>query len=127
MDTGRRAAVTAAVGGVASMLMGENGSTALFGVVMPAPVAIGTAVGLSSVAASLGHDYILPHIPLDQKYNNIESAALGIGLSGGSSAYLMSGLTFDSNMRNSFLLGAGSYVAGEYIDKKLFVEGYSPF
>ena len=129
MDKVRKAAITGAVAaGAASFLFGEAGQTRFLGMAMPTVAAIGLANAGASVAADLSHDYILPHIPQPQQFANIESAALGIGVSGGTTAYLLSsGRIGSETTMNAFLLGAGSYVAGDYIDHTVFRGGSNAF
>ena len=116
-----KGAIAGTIAGVASSaLFGESGSTTLLGIDMPIPVAIGVANGAASVAADFAHDYIFPHIPGNQKYTTIESTLLGVGVAGGATTWLLNkeNLSLGTAM-NGFALGAGSYVAADYIDSKI--------
>jgi hypothetical protein len=121
-DKLRKGAISGAIAGTAaSMLFGESGDTILFGQNIPIPWAIGIANAGSSVLADYSHDYIFPMIPATSKYANLETAALGIGVSGGASAYFLNAENVGSaSTLNSFLLGAGSYAAADYVDGKVF-------
>jgi hypothetical protein len=128
MDKIRKATITGAVAGLASaVIFGETGTYQVAGVNLPTPVAIGLANGASSVVADLAHEYVLPQIPMNAKYANLEAMALGLGVSGGSTAFLLNGSLLDSSSMNAFLLGAGSYAAGDYLDQKFFNNGSTAF
>jgi hypothetical protein len=107
-------------GGAAYFLFGESGNSQILGIDLPNPVVIGGANMAASVGADLAHEYLLPHIPGNQKFAAAESAALGIGISGFGTAWLLNreGLT-PGTFFNGFALGAGSYVAADYIDSKM--------
>lgn len=129
MDKVRKAAITGGVAAAAAKLIfGEAGTTSFLGMEMPVVAAIGLANGAASVAADLSHDYVLPYIPQSEQFANVESAALGIGVAGGSTAYLLNANNVGGeNTVNAFMLGAGSYVVGDYIDGKFFRHGPSAF
>lgn len=122
MDALRKGAITGAISSAAAALVfGEAGSTRLFGMSMPTVAAIGVSNGIASVGADLAHSYVLPMIPGNAKFANVESAALGIGISGGATAFLLNRENVGSERGlNAFLLGAGSYIAGDYVDDKFF-------
>lgn len=107
-------------GGASYFLFGETGSSDLFGLQLPNPVVIGGANMAASVAADVAHEYVLPHIPGNQKFAAAESAALGLGISGFGTAWLLNkeGLT-PGTFFNGFALGAGSYAAADWIDGKM--------
>lgn len=121
-DKLRKGAISGAIAGTAaSMIFGESGDTQLFGMNLSIPFAIGLANAGSSVLADYSHDYIFPMIPATSKYANLETAALGMGVSGGASAYFLNSENVGSaSTLNSFLLGAGSYAAADYVDSKVF-------
>ena len=105
--------LTGAVNGITSFILFGNQDVSVMGMNMPSYIVSGLGGVGSSVAADLAHNYIMPHIPVNQKYDAIESAALGIGISGGVNYLLMAPL--GSSMADSFLLGAGTYVAADYV------------
>ncbi len=121
-DTVRKAAITGVIAGGASMLLfGQQGSTDLFGVSMDVNLGVGLANAASSIAADLAHEYVLPNLPMNAKYANAESALVGLGVSGGATAFLLNRENIgDASSLNAFLLGAGSYAAGDYIDSTFF-------
>jgi hypothetical protein len=118
-----KALMTAAIGAVGSIvLMGEGDTKVpIFGIDIPAPILIGAATGLSSFGADLAHDYVLPHIPKNEKLVNMEAAALSIGAGAiGTTGILYYGTGMPlSNWMNSSLLGGGSVVLGDYAHSKL--------
>ena len=71
-------------------------------------------------------NYILPDIPGNHKYSTIEGTALAIAASGGITMLGMSyGLSANRESTvQQILLGAGSYVLGDYItDNFLYPKG----
>lgn len=120
-DKVRKGAITGAVAAAAGyFLFGETGDTNFLGTAVPVPLALFGGMAASSILADTAHDYVLPHIPGNEKFSNIEAAALGIGVSGAASAYILNGTLGTSSAMNSAILGAGSYAAGEYFDSKFF-------
>lgn len=120
-DTLRKGLITGGVAaGGGALLFGETGQTNFLGYTVPVPVALFAANAASSMLADVAHNYILPSIPGNEKFSNIEAAALGLGVSGASSAYILNGTLGTTESMNSALLGAGSYAAGEWIDNRFF-------
>src|SRR5271154_3100310 len=118
LNKSTKAGLAGGIAAAASYFMGEaQGSISLLGVNVPIPVAIFGAVGASSIAADLGHDWVLPHIPGNATWTNVESAALGLGLSGGTTSLILNRELGQPTV-NFFVLGAGSYVAADYILNK---------
>ncbi len=122
MDKARKAVITGAIAGTASALVfGQSGGSTILGFELPTNVAVGVANGASSMAADYAHDYILPAIPGQAKWANLESAALGLGVSGAGTAWILNSENIGSeSTMNAFLLGAGSYAAGDWVDSKVF-------
>lgn len=119
-----KAGVTGALAGVGSMVWkGEtlNHVIPIGGMNISAPVAVGAAAAAGSVTADLAHTYVFPHIPGNDKFGRIESAALGISSSGLGCMGVMNyfGGSGESSM-DSFILGAASYVGGDYISEKVY-------
>ena len=114
----------AIVGGIAaagSMFL-IDGATRVpfFGLDLSAPVAIGGAVAVGNVAASLSHDYVLGMLPgNDEKMIQWQSALLGPALTGAASVLAanatIGSFTDSAAMFQLFALGAGSQVAGTYV------------
>ena len=115
----------AIVGGIAaagSMFLFDGAARVpFFGMDMSAPVAIGGAVAVGNIAASLSHDYVLKMLPGNDDPKNIEwqSALLGPALTGGASVLAanmtIGSITGSTAMFQLFALGAGSQVAGSYV------------
>lgn len=111
-----KAGLTAGVAGIASMFLFNDGRINVMGTYMPVavPVALGAATG--SLVGDLAHSYIIPHIPVAQKYQAIESAAVSVGAAG-AGTYLAANLFQNANPLVMVAVGGGSYIAGEYLEK----------
>jgi len=120
-DKVRKGLITGVVAATAStVVFGQTGNTNIFGITVPTVAAIGGANALASVAADVAHDYVLPYIPFDARFQYAESALLGLGVAGGSTAFILNKENLGSaSTMNAFLLGAGSYAAGDWIDSKV--------
>jgi len=111
----------AVLAGVASAVVGTvyfgNGSVPVMGWNMPVYVPLAGSAAVGSVLSDVSHDYILNHIPKNEKYINIESAALGVAVSGaGSLASLALTLPLaQGSYLPAFAIGAGSYVGADYL------------
>ena len=115
----------AIVGGIAAAgsmcLIDGAARVPFFGMDMSAPIAIGGAVAVGNIAASLSHDYVLKMLPGNDDPKNIEwqSALLGPVLTGGASVLAanmtIGSITGSTAMFQLFALGAGSQVAGSYV------------
>jgi hypothetical protein len=106
------------------MIMGDkfSSSVKMGPLSVPAPLAVGAAVAASSVAADVSRNYILPHIPGNEKFATIEGTALGLGVAGAASAYLMGASGSPQPILFRAAVGAGSYAAGDYIHGKVFTQ-----
>ena len=118
-----KAGVVAGVAGAGSLLLGQYGNIEFFKMSLPGfMVSAGTA-GLSSIAADLGHVYVLPHIPIDKKFLNSEAMALNAGLGAGSFALMsfagIDGLDY-SNVGKLALFGGASVLGGKYLFNEFF-------
>lgn len=101
--------------------MGESGSQSVLGMTLPTTVAIGGATALASLGADVAHDTVFPLIPSTARYAGLETAALGLGTAGAATAFILNQESLGSETTlNAFLLGAGSYAAGDWIDGKFF-------
>ena len=105
--------LTGAVNGVTSFILFGNENVNIMGMSIPSYIASGLGGVGSSVAADVAHNYLMPHIPVNQKYDALEAAALGIGISGATNYLLLSPAGI--SMADSFLLGAGTYVAADFL------------
>ena len=87
---------------------------------------MGLAVGGGSFVADIAHEVILPHINKSAKLSNVESALLQLAVSGlATSLILIEGASAPlANLFNMVLLGAGSAVAGSYLENN-FLGGTS--
>ena len=74
-DYSFKAGLAGATMAIGSMMLFNDGTdtTNIAGMNIPVYVPIGVACGVSSIAGDIAHDYILPHIPQNEKLMNIES------------------------------------------------------
>lgn len=105
--------LTGAVNGLTSFILFGNQDVSIMGMSIPSYIASGLGGVGSSVAADVAHNYLMPHIPVNQKYDALESAALGIGISGATNYLLLAPAGVDPML--GFALGAGTYVASDFI------------
>lgn len=109
-----KAALTAAIAGVAATFLLSEGSASIAGMSVPQSVAIGLGAATGSVAGDLAHKYVLPHIPQNQKYMGAESAAVSI-VASIAGAYVGMSMIGDVPINNAIFLGGGSYVMSDYV------------
>lgn len=121
MDKLKKAALTGAIGAGVSAFTGNGGSVSLLNTVsVPGPVGAFAATAGGSIAADVAHDYVLPHIPYNEKFSRIESAALGIAASAAGTAAVLDPTFSDMDkMKAGAMIGAGSFVAGDYAWSKI--------
>lgn len=108
-----KASLTAVIAGTAAAFLIPSGSVSIAGMSVPQSAAIGLGAAGGSIAGDLAHNYILPHIPQNEKYLAAESAAVSIGAAMGG-AYLAMSMMGDIPITTPLLLGGGSYVAADY-------------
>ena len=108
-----KGALTSAIAGTGAYLLGEISQINLLGMKTPSAVAIRISAGVGSIAADTVHQYVLPLIPANEKYQNIEAAALSIGSSLLATAFVSS-LLGNSAILPTALLGGGAYAASDY-------------
>ena len=111
-------AIAGLVGTVAAavVLRESGGPLYAFGSEYNAPLFAGGMCAVSNIGASLAHDYVLPHIPHNEKFINSEAALLAMAASGGSIyvAGILTGLVEPSNFIYPIALGAGAQIASDY-------------
>lgn len=108
-----KGAATGAIATVAGAAFFETGSIAIAGMKVPGAVAIGLGAASGSVAADLAHQYVLPYIPHNEKYEKMEYAAISLAASG-LGTYAAASLIGPASLVPAFAVGAGSYLAGDY-------------
>ena len=126
-ESGARALICGGLAAAGSyMIYGERGTSYTMGFNIPNAALIGGTVAVSSLGTDMATNYILPDIPGNQKYSTIEGTALAIAASGGITMLGMSyGLSANrESTGQQILLGAGSYILGDYItDNFLYPKG----
>ncbi len=113
-----KAALTGAIATAASFLLVGDGPASFGGISIPSSLALGLGAAGGSVVGDLAHQYVLPHIPQDQKYLGIESAAISIGAAAGG-AYLASSMFGDYPAITPLVIGGASYASSDYVYHKL--------
>lgn len=109
-----KATLTAAIAGTAAAFLIEPGSIDLAGMSVPQAAAIGLGAAGGSIAGDLAHKYILPHIPQNEKYLGVESAAVSI-TAAVVGAYLGMNTIDAIPPMVPVLLGGGAYIASDYV------------
>ena len=127
-DMAIKAGIAGLIGVSGSLAMGENfANTASLGPLnMTAPLMVSVATASASVVADVAHCYVLSNIPMDQKWNNLESAAIGVAVSGlGTVAVLKLAGAANRSMLGGVALGGASFMGADYISSKVLKRGPS--
>jgi hypothetical protein len=110
------------VGGIATaaikfMYPGSRTIKVLDAFPLPDYLAIGLAVGASSAVSETLKLWVLPYLPNNKSFASLEGMLLGPALAGATSIVAMVALTDSkpASYLNSFLIGAGSDLAGKYL------------
>lgn len=118
------AVVGATAAGVAYFGMGEKGNVPFYGTTINGAIGVFGAVGTASLIGEYLKNYLLPYIPSNSNYAELEATLINPVLTGVSSAALfrlaamqpIDGLSLPPpSLGRTFLLGAGSEVAGKYL------------
>ncbi len=116
-----KAGLSGVVAGVGSSILFGNGNADFFGVSLSAPVVVGGAVGLGSAVSDLVSENIIENMDIAQNVKTLEATAVRVGVCGAASSLILMGNGMPvSNLSQSFLLGAGSKLAGDYAEQMLF-------
>ena len=109
-----KATLTAALAGAAAAFLVPSGSVSIAGMSVPQAAAIGLGAAGGSVVGDLAHKYVLPHIPQNEKYIGVESAAVSIAGSI-AGAYLGMNMIGETPLITAALLGGGSYIGADFL------------
>jgi hypothetical protein len=111
-----KAGLNAAVSGVATKLVfgGNPGTVNYMGMQIPTAVLSSLSGAVSSVSTDLAHDYVLPYIPKNKKFESLEALGLGLGTSALTNTLFLS-QSGNVNKLYTSALGAGSYAASDWI------------
>ena len=109
------AGLAAATAYVASMAMGVQGETSIFGIQMPLAAAVAGSVGLSHLTGEIAADYILPElIPHSSEgLRSLEQKVLPVALSGAWTYMFLKMRYPGARPLETALLGAGSSYVGQ--------------
>jgi len=124
-ESGYKMLVAGAVGTLGAYVLGERSTYPLYGMQMPSSTIVGGAAAVGTGVADLAHTYILPHIPGNEKFATLESAGLGLGVSGGGTMLGLKMAGAQNGLMMGGLIGAGSFVAADYTASKMFSQGPS--
>lgn len=117
-----KSGITGATLAAASGIMYGMGNVTVAGVNVPTVIPMFVAGAGSSFGADYIHDLYYPHLgSTAQKLGDIGATALGAGVAGAASTAIAAlGVGMDTaNYLPMFALGAGSYVAADYLEMKL--------
>lgn len=110
-----KAGATGLIAGAAGyVLFGGSKNTTLAGMTVPGAIPMGLGAAGGAIVGDLAHHYISPLIPHDQKFDQMEHAVVSVGAAGAGTALVSSLIGGPPVIGNSLLLGAGSYIAGDY-------------
>lgn len=129
-DIAFNAICTAAVAGAATyFVFNEYDTVNYFGMSVSSPVAVGVGCGIGSVVSDLTSEYVIKKIGVNDQIVNGSTLAVQAGVGGTASAAALyfGGLPFES-IPSAFILGAGSKLGGDYVNKKVFdpITGFIP-
>jgi len=85
---------------------------------MTMATAVGIAIGVGSMVAKAGHNYVLPHIPQADKWKTIKSASLNAGMAGAGAWGYVALMDSDIAKANAVpIIGyaLGGKIVGQYI------------
>ncbi len=116
-----KAGLSALIGGVGSNILFGDSNVNVLGMQTKASILTGGAVGIGSIASDLVSENLIENMNLPQNVKSTEEFLVRTGITGAaSSAVLMFNGMPVSNLPQSFLLGAGSKLAGDYTEQMLF-------
>jgi len=109
-----KAGSTGVIAGAAAFLLGDKSTLTVSVISIPSSVGFALGAAGGSISADLAHQYIFPLIPHNEKYDNMEATSLSIAASG-LGTYAAASLFGPANFMQTFALGAGAYVAGDFV------------
>jgi drug/metabolite transporter (DMT)-like permease len=115
---GKKYLYTAAIAVAGSVLLGDttlSDEGKLFDMNIPLPIFAGLGAGLGSVVSNVASDYVVDKMFDDSTIRTTERTIVGVGLAAVGS---VAGLKYLSGLPPSLdraILGAGSYIGGEYM------------
>lgn len=111
-----KAGLTGGIAAVSAAVLFQSDSINLMGVTVPAAAVIGLGAAGGSVVADLAHQYVLPHIPGNEKLADKEAALLSV-VASGLGSYAATRLIGNSGFAiiPTVGVGAGSFLAGDYV------------
>lgn len=104
-------------------VLGEDQNVTYFNMDVPAPVAIGLATAVGSVASDLGSEYVIKRLGMTNQFINSSTALTQSAVCGGATALTLwaGGLPANINsMMTAGLVGTGAKFGGDYANDKLF-------
>lgn len=113
---------TAGVAYVATgMIFDSNQTVNYFGTQMSASLATGLGCGVGSITSDLGSKYVIGKLGINDQLMNGGVLATQVGIGAlASSAVLYAGGMPASGLTGALAIGAGSKLAGDYVNMKVF-------
>src|SRR5690606_29823440 len=111
-------------------ILGNEGTVGIGGQSIDKNVATAGLIGVSALVAQIGKDYVIPKLPTSMITNNMAKKAVGPVLCGGATmalqrvlvtegdtniASLLTGQANSTSMIGNGMVGAGSYIAADYV------------
>jgi len=117
LETLSTPAVVAILGATgAYLIFGESGKVQ-FPIVgdMNALLGVGIVTGGSALIGEVSKNYILPYLPNNSQYSDLESKAISPVVSGVLTAAFLYPILDSNNLWKAVALGAGSEIVGSYV------------
>ena len=109
-----KAGGTGLAAAVVLWLLGERDSVEVMGQSLPIVIPLGAGCAVGSLSADIAHQYVLPLIPHNEKYQQMEATALSVAASGAGTTIAALLLGFNPNVK-TFIAGSASYVGYDFL------------
>jgi hypothetical protein len=104
-----------AIAGIGSKLLFDPPAIPLFGFNINGPIFFASVVGVSSYTSEILKNYILPYIPVTNRFAGLESMILSPAITGMTSYLVLRfGAGVEPDFLKSFALGASAQIGGTY-------------
>ena len=103
-------------------LLGERDSVQVMGQSLPVVIPLGAGCAVGSLSADIAHAYVLPMIPHNEKWADMEGSALSVAGSGAGTSVAALLLGFNPNLK-TFLVRSASYVGWDFMYHRFLMPG----